>query len=72
MELLCIGDVVDSSWGLGEPDVVLGSRKLLVNALGAAGPLFQGLMIYDTWHFQCIFSTVTYIQTINLYSTAIL
>ena len=35
--------VVDSPWGLGEPGVVLGSRKLLVDALGAAVPLLQGL-----------------------------
>ena len=41
-------------------------------ALGAAGPLFQGLMIKDTWHFGCIFSTVTHIQTVNLYSTTTL
>lgn len=28
MELLCIGDVVDSLRGLGEPDMVLANRKL--------------------------------------------
>ena len=38
----------DSLWGLGEPDVVLGSRKLLINALGAAVPLLQGLMTQDS------------------------